>query len=189
MPPGGWKPVGSHDRLLGQGPDNGTCVRLRYLGCPLKVHQAQGPPDTLQHLVPQYPFTQYTVPFYPVPSAPVSSALVPSSPVSSTLDTLQQASKQLGEGPVMEIRCVALDIHIVLHCVVLDNAMYYIAMCCVALYWITQGQLEGKHFGAPARNPHLFLLTSHKTGAFTINNNASVLFYSSGRNRGGSLGI
>ena len=68
-----------------------------------------------------------------------------------------------------------------LHSIVLDNAM-----CYVALYWITQGQLEGKHFWAPAKNPHLFLLTSHKTGAFTINNKASVLFYSSGRNGRGS---
>ena len=34
----GWWP----DRLLGQGPDNRTCVRLRHAGCP-----AQGSPDTL----------------------------------------------------------------------------------------------------------------------------------------------
>ena len=46
-----------------------------------------------------------------------------------------------------------------------------------------------KHFGAPAKNPHLFLLTSHKTAAFTINNKASMIFYSSGKNRGGSVKV
>ena len=71
----------------------------------------------------------------------------------------QQRSKQLGGGlggMVMEIRCVG----------------------CV-------GTTE-KTLSAPAKNTHLLILTSHKTAAFTINNKASVLFYSSGRNRGGS---
>ena len=39
--PGGL--AGSHDRLLGQGPDNGTtCVRLWHVG----ARPPQGPPDT-----------------------------------------------------------------------------------------------------------------------------------------------
>ena len=42
-----------------------------------------------------------------------------------------------------------------------------------------------KTLSAPAKNTHLLILTSHKTAAFTINNKASVLFYSSGKNGGG----
>ena len=70
----------------------------------------------------------------------------------------QQRSKQLGGGlggMAMEIRCVG----------------------CV-------GTTE-KTLSAPAKNTHLLILTSHKTAAFTINNKASVLFYSSGKNGGG----
>ena len=70
----------------------------------------------------------------------------------------QQRSKQLGGGAggvVMEIRCVG----------------------CV-------GTTE-KTLSASAKNTHLLILTSHKTAAFTINNKASVLFYSSGKNGGG----
>ena len=123
--------------MLGQGPDNRTCVRLRHAGCP-----AQGPPDTLLMMTMTMVMMMVTV--------MVVQLKVPR--------IHQQRSKQLGGGwggMVMEIRCVG----------------------CV-------GTTE-KTLSAPAKNTHLLILTSHKTAAFTINNKASVLFYSSGKNRGG----
>ena len=102
----GWWP----DRLLGQGPDNRTCVRLRHAGCP-----AQGPPDTPAKIKTTWWWIGRDGYGNPVP-------------------------------------CV--------------------------------GTTE-KTLSAPAKNTHLLILTSHKTAAFTINNKASVLFYSSGKNGGG----
>ena len=103
----GWWP----DRLLGQGPDNRTCVRLRHAGCP-----AQGPPDTPAEIK----------------------------------TTWWWVGRDGYGNPVCWLR------------------------------WNNRKKLS-----APAKNTHLLILTSHKTAAFTINNKASVLFYSSGKNGGG----